>query len=170
MGVAGEKTSRLSQSRSTVVRAVQRVQAIRKRDYVEDLALKSDAGLAALTQRRKWLLPAFIIGLVIAALVWIATLSFPHEASVVFSTVSNTKLGLLLILLIPFAPPFISVFALSNLLFPESPTPEIAVGVMSTFELRQKSNRQYLIVIASAVFGALNCLFLLMMLAAATDN
>jgi hypothetical protein len=170
VGIAREKTTRLSQSRSTVVRALQRVQAIRKRNYVEDLAVKSDAGLVTLTQRRKWLLPTFILGLVITALVWIATLSFPQEASIVLSNVSNTKLGLILILLVPFAPPFISLFAMSNLLFPEAPAPEIAVGIMSTFELRQKSNRQYLIVIVSAVFGALNCLFLLMALAEATGN
>jgi hypothetical protein len=71
---------------------------------------------------------------------------------------------------IPFTPPFISLFALGNLLFPVSPGAEIAVGLMSTFEHRQKSDRQWLIVIVSAMFGALNCLLLVAALAEATGN
>lgn len=67
--------------RSRVVRAVRRVRAISRRNYVEELAARSDAGLATLIQRRRWLLPVFIFGLVTTALVWIAALRFPHAAS-----------------------------------------------------------------------------------------
>jgi len=160
------------QSQSRVVRAVRRVRAISRRNYVEELAVRSDAGLSTLTQRRGWLVPAFIFGLVTTAFIWIAALRFPQAASSVllngFDT--NSKLVVILVMSIPFAPPFISLFALGNLLFPVSPGAEIAVGLMSTFEHRQKSDRQWLIVIVAAMLGALNCLLLVAALAEATGH
>jgi len=118
------------------------------------------------------LVPAFIFGLVTTAFIWIAALRFPQAASSVllngFDT--NSKLVVILVMSIPFAPPFISLFALGNLLFPVSPGAEIAVGLMSTFEHRQKSDRQWLIVIVAAMLGALNCLLLVAALAEATGH
>src|SRR6266849_7989674 len=50
-----------------------------------------------------------------------------------------------LLMSIPFAPPFISFFALGNLLLHSPPEPEIASGVMSSFEYRQRSSKRWLI-------------------------
>lgn len=96
-----------------------------KRDYAEDLAAGFDSGLVRVAQRRKWLLVAFVLGLVAIAIVWIVALRFPYGVSVIYSNGVNSNLPsrystLLSVLLmsIPFAPPFISTFALGNLLFP----------------------------------------------------
>ncbi len=148
-----------------------------KRNYVEDLAVNYDSGLFKLTQRRTRLLWAFVFGLIATALVWIAALRFPYAASGILSNGFNSNLPsryntplTVLVMSIPFAPPFISSFALGNLLFPSPPEPEIASGVMSTFEYRQNSNKRYIIVIAAGMFGALNCILLLVAISSATGN
>jgi hypothetical protein len=74
-----------------------------------------------------------------------------------------------LLMSIPFAPPFISIFALGNLLFP-SPQTELTSGVMSTFEYTQKSGKRRLIVIVAGMFGALNCILLLFAVSDATGH
>jgi hypothetical protein len=155
-----------------MARAVRRYRQLRKRNYIEDLALHSDAGLDALSQRRRWLIPIFVCGLIATALVWILALRFPGVASSMLSNgVSlDSKLLMILVLSIPFTPPFISLFALGNLLFPSGPAPEVAVGIMSSFEYRQKAGKQYMIVIASAMLGGLNCLLIMWALAEATGN
>src|ERR1044072_102068 len=161
-----------TQSESAMARAVRRYRQLRKRNYIEDLALHSDAGLDALSQRRRWLIPIFVCGLIATALVWILALRFPGVASSMLSNgVSlDSKLLMILVLSIPFTPPFISLFALGNLLFPSGPAPEVAVGIMSSFEYRQKAGKQYMIVIASAMLGGLNCLLIMWALAEATGN
>jgi hypothetical protein len=148
-----------------------------KRDYVEDLAIKSDAGLAELSQRRTWLRAAFVLGLIATAIVWITALRFPHIFSLIYSNGVNSGLPgsfdtLLTIVLmsIPFAPPFVAVFALSHLMFPSPAPVEIATGLMSTFEYRQKSNRRTLIIIAAGMAGALNCLLLLILVTTVTGH
>ncbi len=148
-----------------------------KRNYVEDLASNSESRLLKLTQRRRWLLPAFLFGLIATVFVWIAALRFPYAASGILSNGFNSNLPsrfsvllTVVVMSIPFAPLFISAFALGNLLFPTPPEPEIASGVMSTFEYRQESNQRWLIVIAAGMFGALNCLFLLIAISSATGN
>jgi hypothetical protein len=144
---------------------------------VEDLAAGSEAGLLKLSQRRAWLLPAFIFGLIVTVFIWIVALRFPYTASRILSNGFNSNLPsrystflTVLVVSIPFAPPFISLFALGNLMFPSPPEPEIAFGVMSTFEYRQQSNKRYLIVIAAGMFGALNCILLLIAISSATGN
>ena len=71
---------------------------------------------------------------------------------------------------IPFTPPFITVFAFSNLLFPSAPEADVALGVMSTFAYRQTADRRWFIIIVSAMFGVLNCVLLVIALANATGN
>jgi hypothetical protein len=164
---------------SQIRRAATRVWSIAtgKYTYVAELGADSEAGLLKLSEHRTFLLPAFVIGLLGALVVWILALGFPFAVSAIYSNGANsnipTRYGTLLNVLmmsIPFAPPFISVFALGNLLFPSSPGPDIAAGVMSTLEYRQKSNRRWLIVVASGICGALNCLLLLVAVTSATSG
>ena len=164
---------------SKVSRAFESIRSLARgrRDYAQDLAVKYDSGLSTLAERRKWLLPAVIFGLIGTAIVWIIALVFPHAMATIYSYGFNSDLPsrysrLLTVLLmsIPFAPPFLSAYALGNLFFPTSTKPEIAVGVMSTFEYRQESNKKWLIFIAAGLAGALNCLLLLIALTAATGN
>jgi len=163
---------------SKISRALRRAVSLArsKRNYVEDLAANSEAGLLELTQRRTWLLRAFVIGLIATVFVWIAVLRFPYAASGILSNGFNSNLPsrystllTVIVMSIPFAPPFISVFALGNLLFPSPSEPEIASGVMSTFEYRQRSDKRWLIVMAAGMFGALNCILLLIAISSATD-
>jgi hypothetical protein len=123
------------------------------------------------------LLPAFIFGLIATVFVWIAALRFPYAASDILSNGfgSNlpTRFSILLTVLvmsIPFAPPFISLFALGHLLCPLPPESEIARGVMSTFEYSQKSGKRWLIFIAAGMFGGLNCILLLIAISSATGR
>ena len=152
--------------------AIRRLPALRKRNYVEDLAIKSDDGLLTLSQNRKRLFGAVVVGLVLTALVWTVSLSFPYATSSVLWTGITLQSRLLTILLmsIPFTPPFVTAFALGNLMFPSAPESNVALGVMSTFEYRQTSDRRWLIIVVSAMFGALNCLLLGITLSAATGN
>ena len=144
--------------------------AFDKRDYVEDLAANSQTELAKLTQNRKWLLTAVGLGLLATAVVWIVAWCFPYDVADIYSLGVNSNLpryGTLvtvLLMSVPFAPPFISVFALSHLIFPSPAPREIASGLMSTFEYRQKSSRQTLIFIVAGMAGAVNCLLLLIVL------
>jgi hypothetical protein len=135
--------------RSRISRAVKRAISLgrSKRNYVEDLAVGSEAGLLKLTQRRAWLLPAFVCGVIATVLVWIVALRFPSAASDILSNGFGSNLPsrysmllTVLVMLIPFAPPFISLFALGHLLCPLPPESEIARGVMSTFEYTQESH------------------------------
>jgi hypothetical protein len=157
-------------TRSKISRPVRRALSLvrSKRNYVEDLAASCEAGLLKLTQRRAWLLPAFIFGLISTVFVWIAALRFPHAASGILSNGFGSNLPsrystllTVLVMSIPFAPPFISLFALGHLLCPSQPEGEIARGVMSTFEHTQKSGKRWLIFIAAGMFGGLNCILLL---------
>src|SRR5260370_42376649 len=162
---------------SKTARVLQRARSLVKgnHDYVLDLAAKCESGLVKLAKRRKWLLAAFVFGLMATAIMWIAALHFPYTVSAISSNGVDTNLpryGTLLSVLlmsIPFAPPFISVFALSNLLFP-SPQTELTSGVMSTFEYTQKSGKLWLLLIASGMSGALNCILLLVAVSDATGN
>ena len=61
--------------------ALNRVRALRKRNYVEDLAIKSDTGLSKLTETRRRLFAAVVLSLITNGFVWLASMSFPHEAS-----------------------------------------------------------------------------------------
>jgi hypothetical protein len=151
--------------------------AVSKLNYVEDLAAHSESGLLNLTQRRTWLLSAFVFGLIATVFVWIAALHFPYAASGILLNGFNSNLPsrystllTVLVMSIPFAPPFISLFALGNLLFPSPAEPEIACGVMSTFEYRQKSGKRWLILIAAGMLGALNCILLAIAISSATGN
>jgi len=166
-------------SRSRFSRALKTVLSLAKgkRDYAQNLAVSADSGLVKLTQRRIWLLVAFLFGLIATVSIWIVALRFPFAVSALYSNGVNSNLPsrystLLTVLLmsIPFAPPFISLFALGNLLFPSPPEPEIASGVMSTFEYRQNSNKRWFIVIGAGMFGALNCIFLVTAISDATGN
>ncbi|HEX6189610.1 MAG TPA: hypothetical protein VFZ40_16140 [Pyrinomonadaceae bacterium] len=152
--------------------AADRLRALRRRNYVEDLAVKSDVGLCAITKNRRRLLAAVLSGLVTTSFVWLAAMSFPYEASSILWNGFNwgNRLLTILVMSIPFTPPFITVFAFSNLLFPSAPEPDVALGVMSTFSYRQTSDRRWFIIIVSAMFGALNCFLLVIALSNATGN
>ena len=152
--------------------AASRLRALRQRNYVEDLAIKSDVGLGNLIKTRRRLFAAIALGLITTALVWLASMSFPYAASGFLWNGFNleSRLVTILVMSIPFTPPFITVFAFSNLLFPSVPEPNVALGMMSTFWYRQTSERRWFIVIVSAMFGALNCLLLVIALSDATGN
>lgn len=157
---------------SRIQLGVNRVRALYRRNYVEDLAVNSDAGLGTITKNRRRLFAAILIGLIATALVWLVAMSFPHVASNFLWTGFNLQNRLLTVLVmsIPFTPPFITVFAFSNLLFPSAPEPGVALGMMSTFSYRQTSDRRWLIIILSAMFGAVNCFLLAFALSNATGN
>jgi len=148
-----------------------------KRNYAQALAVNADSGLVKLTQRRTRLLLAFVFGLIATVMVWIAALRFPYLVSAIYSNGVNSNLPsrystLLSVLLmsIPFAPPFVSFFALGNILLPSPPEPEIASGVMSSFDYRERSSKRWLIVMAAGMLGALNCLLLLVAVSDASGN
>jgi len=151
--------------------AANRLRALRRRNYVEDLASQSDVGLDILTKNRRRLFAAIILGLITTALIWLASMSFPYLASSLLWNSFNleSRLVTILVMSIPFTPPFITVFVLSNLLFPSAPQPNVALGMMSTFSHRQTSDRWFIIIV-SAMFGALNCILLVIALANATGN
>ena len=157
---------------SRIQLAVNRARALRQRNYVEDLAVNSDVGLDKITKNRRRLFAAIVIGLIATALVWLVAMSFPFAASDVLWSGFNLQNRLLTILImsIPFTPAFTTAFALSNLLFPSAPEPNIALGMMSTFSYRQTSDRRWLTIIVSAMFGALNCFLLAFALSNATGN
>jgi hypothetical protein len=156
-------------TQSGLFRALERIRSLAtgNRDYVEELAVGSDTALGRLSQRRIWLMVAFLAGFIAIGIVWILALRFPYTVSSIYSIGVNSDLprfGTLLTILlmsIPFAPPFVAVFALSHLMFPSPAPTEIASGLMSTFEYRHKANRRTLIVIVAGMAGALNCIALL---------
>jgi len=87
-------------------------------------------------------------------------LRFPYAASNILSNGFGSNLPsrystllAVLVFLIPFAPPFISSFALGHLLYPLPPESEIAKGLMSTFEYTQKSDKRWFIFIAAGMVG-----------------
>jgi len=138
-----------------------------KHDYMEELVLAYDAGLDRLTARRKRLVVALVAGLVGTAAVWLLGITFPQTVSLIYSYGTNSNLPsgnstLLTVVLmsIPFVPPFVLVFALANLLFPASPPPQVPSGVMSSFQYGEQSNKQYLILVVAGMFGGLNCILL----------
>ena len=175
LGVKNETVLTRSGISRTIRRAVSLARS--KRNYVEDLAAGSETGLLKLTHRRTWLLPAFVFGLVATVFVWMAAFSFPHAASGILLNGFNSNLPArysllltVLVMLIPFGPPFMSAFALGHLLFPSPPDPNIARGLMSTFEYTQKSGKRWLIFIAAGMFGALNCILLVVAISDANGN
>jgi hypothetical protein len=120
---------------------------------VEDLGAEAESGLFQLAQRRKWLLLAFVLGLLGTALVWFLVLWLPGVVSdLLDSGVGRIILG------IQFVLPFLSVFALGNLLFPRlEEGREIESGIMSGYNYQQKSDKRWHIFIAAGMCGALNC-------------
>ena len=148
-----------------------------KHNYVANLAANSGSGLARLAQRRRWLGTAFVLGVTGTVLGWVVALRFPRVVSTIYSYGVNSNLPsrysiliTVLLMSVPFAPPFTFVFALSHLLFPGPPEPDITSGVMSAFQYRHQSNRQAMIVITAGMFGALNCLLLIVTIASATGH
>lgn len=153
------------------------VRFLRKDDgaYLQELAARSEARLGALEQRRTLLLPAFVFGLVATILVWILALAFPQTSSRLYSGIMNSNLpryGTLLTILamaIPFAPPFVTVFALGNMLRPADDQESMS-GVMAGFACGQKANQRWFILMAAGIAGAVNCFLLLVALLIATGN
>jgi hypothetical protein len=166
-------------TQSRFSRAVTRARSLASgnRDYVEELAVGSELGLLRLSQRRRWLLSAVVLGLIATVFVWLAVIRFPFGASAVLFggfdsnlRSRNVSLQTVLVGAIPFVPPFISAFALGHLLFPSPPEPEIASGMMATFDYRQKSNKRYLIVIAAGMVGAVNSILIIIAITSLTGH
>ena len=157
---------------SVVARAVRRVNDVRKRNYVEELAVKSDSGLSTLSERRKWLVPALVCGLIATAFVWLVALLFPNFAFSLLenNVITNSKLASILLMLIPFAPPFVSSFALGTLVFPDAPGPNTATGIMSSFEYRRQNDKKWLLIVCSAMLGGFNCLLMFWAVAEASGH
>jgi hypothetical protein len=155
-----------------VARAVRRVNDARKRNYLEELAVRSDSGLSTLGERRKSLLLTLVCGLIATALVWIVALVFPNFAFNLLENevITNSKLASILLMLVPFAPPFVSSFALSSLLFTTPPGPDTVTGVMSSFEYREKQAKKSLLIVASAILGGFNCLLIFWVVAEASGH
>ena len=151
---------------------VRRVRELRNRNYIEELAVRSDSGLSTLSERRKWLVPVLVCGLIATALVWIVALLFPNFAFGLLESkvITNSKLASILLMLIPFAPPFVSSFALGTLMFPETPGPNTATEIMSTFEYRRQNDKKWLLIVASAMLGGFNCLLMFWVVAEASGH
>ena len=139
-----------------------------KHDYVEELAFKSDYVLANINKRRNWLIIAFLAGAVVTFAIWVAVLAFPSVGDAILKNGFNSDLPsrysqllTAVIFLIPFAPPFVSAFALINLMFPSVSESEVTSGVMSGFVYAQQTNRQSVRIIAAGAVGGLNCLLTL---------
>ena len=145
-------------------------------EYLAKWGAQSEIKLDQLSQRRKLLRPAFVLGLVATALVWLLAIVFPYHATLLYSGVFNTNVphfgDLLTIaaMAIPFAPPFVSVFALGYMLFPARDESEDPNGIMSGFNYWQNANRRWRIVMAAGVCGALNCFLLMWALLVVTGN
>ncbi|MFN2578798.1 MAG: hypothetical protein ABR607_14040 [Pyrinomonadaceae bacterium] len=143
---------------------------------MENLAIKSDSGLSTLTRRRSWLLAAFFCGLVATLFVWIVALCFPYAASFLLSNFINSNLPRygnlisVLLMLIPFMPPFVSAFSLGSLFFATSQASEFPSEMMAASDYTQKSNTHWLILIVAGICGAMNCLLLLIAVTSATGN
>jgi len=118
------------------------------------------------------LVPVLICGLIATASVWIVALLFPAFAFSLLESkvISNSKLALVLLLLIPFAPPFVSSFALGTLVFPAVPGPNTATEIMSTFEDRQQYDKKWLLITSSAMLGGFNCLLMFWVVAVGAGN
>ena len=90
-------------------------------DYIYELGAKSATNLDQLAERRKLLVPVALIGFTANAFVWMFALVFPHVAARAYQFLTDSNLpryGTLLSVLamaIPFAPPFVSAFALLSL-------------------------------------------------------
>ena len=143
-------------------------------DYLFELGAKSATNLDELAARRRLLLPAALLGLIANASVWTFAMGFPHLTSSVYGIVTDNNLPRygtflsVLALAIPFAPPFVSVFALLSLRNAANEQTESASSVMTSFQYAQRSNR--FIVVAAGICGALNCLLLLVALLIRTGN
>lgn len=141
--------------------------------FLQILTGKANDKLSDLEEGKRFL-PVFIVGLIATITVWVVALSFPHTASVIYSSVVNSNLpryGTLLCILamvIPFAPPFVSVFALGNMIQRRRASEQLDSGVMSGFSYSQQSNQRWSILIAAAASGAINCLFLMIALLVVT--
>lgn len=145
-------------------------------DYLSELGAKSENTLDELSQRRSWLLPAALIGLITNICVWFLALVFPKVTSNVYRFVTDNNLpryGTLLSVLalaIPFAPPFVCAFALLSLRDAANEQPESALAVMASFHYAETANRRWFRVVVAGICGALNCLFLLIALLIRTGN
>src|SRR5437773_1753814 len=99
------------------------------RYFLQKLAARSDARLDTWEDRRRRLPAVFVFGLIATAAVWVLALSIPGAASYIYSGIFNSNLpryGTLLAVLamaIPFAPPFVSLFALGNMLVRDEAKP-----------------------------------------------
>lgn len=149
-------------------RGIQKLRALKKSNdyYLESLGTRSELKLLELSERRRLLLPAFFLGLAATGLIWIVAWRFPEVVAKLLSTFfnsvgQNSKLATALIMLIPFAPPFVAAFAIGHLLFPAEEAAVVKSEIMSGYDHMQKSNKRWYIVIAAGMCGALNCLCLM---------
>src|ERR1043166_2126147 len=135
--------------------------------FLEKLAGKADDNLDALEERSRFLPISFVVGLIATISVWILALTFPRTASSIYAGVVNSNLprfGTFLTVVamaIPFAPPFLTVFALGNMLQRQHEPEDLGSGFMSGFSYSQQSNQRWLILISAGISGAVNCLLLL---------
>jgi hypothetical protein len=134
---------------------------------MEKFVLAYDEGLDKLTARRTRLLTALVGGLIGTAIIWIMGVRFPETVSLIYSNGVNSNLPsggstflTVILMSIPFTPPFVIVFALANLLFPPSPQPQVPTGLMSSYKYTESSKKQSLIIVVAGMFGALNCVLL----------
>ena len=145
-------------------------------DYLFELGAKCGITLDELSERRSWLLPTALIGLAANICVWGFALAFPHFTSSVYGFITDNNLpryGAFLsvvALAIPFAPPFVSTFALLILGDATDEQPESTSHVMASFQYAQRSNRRWVRVVIAAIVGAFNCLLLLIAMLIRTGN
>ena len=167
------KTSRLKTSALTRAR---RYLFMSGDEALEELGAQCGISLDELSERRSRLLPIALTGLAANLCVWGFALAFPHFTASVYGYITGNsfpRYGDLLsvaALAIPFAPPFVSVFAILNLRGPTDLRPASTSDVMASFQYVQTSNRRWLKLMIAAICGALNCVLLLIAMLIRTGN
>lgn len=145
-------------------------------EYLFELGAKSGVTLDELSERRSWLLPAALIGLLANICVWTFALVFPNFTSHVYGFITDTNLPRYgtflstLALAIPFAPPFVSAFAFLSLRAASHQPTDTSSDVMASFQYVQRADRRWFTLVVAGICGALNCLLLLIALLIRTGN
>ena len=145
-------------------------------ESLEDLGAQCGISLDELLERRSRLLPIALIGLAANLCVWGFALAFPHFTASVYGYITGSSFPRfdnflsVVAFAIPFAPPFVSVFAILNLRDSTDLRPVTTPEVMASFQYVQTSNRRWVRVVIAAICGALNCVLLLIAMLIRTGN
>ena len=120
------------------------------------LADSANAGATLLDriERPEFSRPAAVVGFLGTAGVWFVAVMFPVFVNNVLSIDHGRSpiLGMIII----FAFPFVAALGLGHILFPSLDDDAPVKGVGSGFQQRDKAEKRWKLIIAAAMFGALN--------------